>query len=113
MWRLRLTTVFNCRCFVDADSATADPVHPDSRSEMGSVDLLFLYPPVTLVVSSVTVSVCVCRVVPVRVSSIFVPCGILRAPWPSEWFLVRSALEAPRVVLRGFVDLPLFCRGQH
>ena len=48
--------------------------------------------------------ICVCRVVPVCVL------------WDLPWNVVpRSghACEAPRVVLRGFVDLPLFAQGQH
>ena len=47
---------------------------------------------------------CVCRVVPVR------------SLWDLPWnVLPRSghACEAPRVVLRGFVNLPLSARGQH
>ena len=47
---------------------------------------------------------CVCRVVPVR------------SLWDLPWNVIpRSghACEAPRVVLRGFVNLPLSARGQH
>ena len=53
------------------------------------------------------------RVVPkglYRCVCVFVPCGILRGPR-----VLRSGLvsEALRVVLRGFVVLPLFAQGQH
>ena len=71
-------------------------VHSDSRFAV----LLFLDPPVPLVVSPVfprCTGVCV-----------FVPCGILRAPWPSEWSRERSA---PSSVARVCRLLPLFAQG--
>ena len=47
---------------------------------------------------------CVCRVVPVR--------SLWDLPW-NVIFRSGHACEAPRVVLRGFVNLPLSARGQH
>ena len=62
--------------------------------------------------------ICVRRVVPVRCVSrlppvsfngacVFVPCGILRAPWPSEWSRVRSAASS---VARVCLLTPLLLR---
>ena len=77
-------------------------VGSDCRQSTPTADLSFYYfstPP-----HSACRFTCVCRVVPVR------------SLWDLPWNVVPRgghACEAPRVVLRGFVDLPLFAQGQH
>ena len=75
--------------------------------------LLCLDPPVPLVVSSVCAALYRCGVCPgsppvsFTGACVFVPCGILRAPWPSEWSRVRSAASS---VARVCLLTPLLLR---
>ena len=85
---------------VDADS--------DSREYIPTADspfYCFPNPPVPLVVSPVfprCTGVCD-----------FVPCGILRAPWPSEWSRERSAPSSVARVCRLTPLCTYFAQGQH